>query len=214
VRRRIDDTALEFDWASETARHVGTVVHRELQRLARGTVEAVDLASMRTGLEARYLVELAELGVPQERRAAAASRAFTAIQRTLADERGRWLLNTSHRDAESELALSGRVGPDIVSIIIDRTFVDATGTRWIIDYKTSTHEGAGLDAFLDNERERYRPQLERYAELVGALGNEPIRLGLYFPLMSAWREWEPGDAAIAAGTRGCALSRPTTHLSR
>jgi hypothetical protein len=91
--------------------------------------------------------------------------------------------------------LSGRVGPDIVSIIIDRTFVDATGTRWIIDYKTSTHEGSGLDAFLDNERERYRPQLERYAELVGALGNEPIRLGLYFPLMSAWREWAPGDAA-------------------
>ena len=45
------------------------------------------------------------------------------------------------------------------------------------------------------ERERYRPQLERYAELVGALGNEPLRLGLYFPLMSAWREWAPGDAA-------------------
>jgi ATP-dependent exoDNAse (exonuclease V) beta subunit len=203
VRRRIDDTALEFDWASETARHVGTVVHRELQRLAHGTVDAVDLASIRTALEARYVVELAELGVPQERRATAASRAFTAIQRTLADERGRWLLGTPHRDAESELALSGRVGPDIVSIVIDRTFVDATGTRWIIDYKTSTHEGAGRDAFLDNERERYRPQLERYAELVGALGNEPIRLGLYFPLMSAWREWEPGDAA-----GGVALKSP------
>ena len=28
-------TAVEFDWATETARHVGTVVHRELQRLAR-----------------------------------------------------------------------------------------------------------------------------------------------------------------------------------
>jgi hypothetical protein len=78
-----------------------------------------------------------------------------------------------------------------VSVVIDRTFVDASGTRWIVDYKTSTHEGAGLDEFLDNERERYRPQLERYASLVRLLGEEPIRLGLYFPRLSAWREWEP-----------------------
>jgi len=24
------------------------------------------------------------------------------------------------------------------------------------------------------------------------LGDEPIRLGLYFPLLSGWREWAPG----------------------
>jgi hypothetical protein len=28
-----------------------------------------------------------------------------------------------------------------------------------------------------------------------ALGDEPIRLGLYFPLLSAWREWAPDAAA-------------------
>ena len=49
-----------------------------------------------------------------------------------------------------------------------------------------------LDEFLDNERERYRAQLERYAQLMQALGDEPIRLGLYFPLLSGWREWAPG----------------------
>jgi hypothetical protein len=27
--------------------------------------------------------------------------------------------------------------------------------------------------------------------LARKLGPEPIRLGLYFPLMRAWREWEP-----------------------
>jgi hypothetical protein len=67
--------------------------------------------------------------------------------------------------------------------------------RWIVDYKTSSHEGAGLDAFLDNERERYRPQLERYASLVRALGPEPIRLGLYFPVLSGWREWGAEEVA-------------------
>jgi ATP-dependent exoDNAse (exonuclease V) beta subunit len=82
-----------------------------------------------------------------------------------------------------------------VSIVIDRTFVDESGVRWIVDYKTSAHEGADLEAFLDNERERYRPQLERYANLLRPLGAEPIRLGLYFPLLSAWREWDAEEVA-------------------
>ena len=44
------------------------------------------------------------------------------------------------------------------------------GVRWIIDYKTSVHEGADTAAFLDNELERYRGQLERYAALLQAGG--------------------------------------------
>ncbi|HXW09189.1 MAG TPA: 3'-5' exonuclease, partial [Steroidobacteraceae bacterium] len=181
-------TDLEFDWATETARHVGTVVHRELQRLAREGCGLPEGAA-RQQLLARYECELAELGVPRDRRRAATGRVLDALQRTVRDTRGRWLLDTPHRDAQSELALTGRVGRDVVSIVIDRTFVDDAGVRWIVDYKTSSHEGAGLDVFLDNERERYRAQLERYAGLARALGDEPIRLGLYFPLLSAWREW-------------------------
>ena len=188
-------TAVEFDWATETARHVGTVVHRELQHCARdGGVLPADEAG-RHAAQRRYAAELAELGVPYERRAAAAAKVLEAVRRTLGDERGRWLLSDSHRVAQSELALTGVVDGGLVSIVIDRTFVDAAGLRWIVDYKTSSHEGAGLDRFLDNERERYRGQLERYAQLVRALGDEPIRLGLYFPLLSAWREWAPDGAA-------------------
>ena len=79
----------------------------------------------------------------------------------------------------------------VVSIVIDRTFVDA-GIRWIVDYKTSTHEGAGRDAFLDEQARRYRDQLERYARLMSRLDPaHPIRLGLYFPLLGGWREWAP-----------------------
>ncbi|MGB7740560.1 MAG: hypothetical protein WBM03_15745, partial [Steroidobacteraceae bacterium] len=118
-----------------------------------------------------------------------------AVRRTLEDERGRWLLDAVHASAQSELALTGVVDGGVVSIVIDRTFIDAMGVRWIVDYKTSSHEGAGLDEFLDNERERYRGQLKRYAQLMRALGDEPIRLGLYFPLLSGWREWAPEAAA-------------------
>jgi ATP-dependent exoDNAse (exonuclease V) beta subunit len=189
VLRSVTATTVEFDWATETARHVGTVVHRELQRLAREGC-GVPSGAAAGRLHERYLAELAELGVPNDRRQAAAERVLEGVQRTVADARGRWLLQAPHRDAQSELGLTGRIDRDVVSVVIDRTFVDEAGVRWIVDYKTSSHQGAGLEAFLDNERERYRPQLERYATLLRPLGEEPIRLGLYFPLLSAWREWE------------------------
>jgi ATP-dependent exoDNAse (exonuclease V) beta subunit len=70
--------------------------------------------------------------------------------------------------------------------IVDRVFRTADGVRWIVDYKTSRHEGADREAFLDSERERYRGQLEAYAR---ALAQGDASLGLYFPLLAAWRQW-------------------------
>jgi ATP-dependent exoDNAse (exonuclease V) beta subunit len=188
---RIGET-LVFDWASETARHVGTVVHRELQLLSRLAEQGATWPAQRASEAPRFASELAELGVPGERRAAAVARVLDALRRTLADERGRWLLGTHSGGSASELALTGRLNGEIVSVVIDRSFIDAAGVRWIVDYKTSSHEGGGLDDFLDAEQDRYRTQLERYARLMQAVGPQPIRLGLYFPLLSAWREWPTG----------------------
>jgi ATP-dependent exoDNAse (exonuclease V) beta subunit len=142
---------------------------------------------------ARWLAELAELGVPPDRCATAADRVGEALDQTMHDERGRWLLGLSDqiRDTESELALSGVIEGQLVSGVIDRTFVDEHGIRWIVDFKTSTHEGGGLDRFLAEEIERYRPQLTRYARLLSMYKPaEKLRAALYFPLLKAWREVE------------------------
>ena len=109
---------------------------------------------------------------------------------TLNDARGRWLFDPGHSDAHSEYALTGMRDGTPVHVVLDRSFVDAEGVRWIVDFKLSQHQGAGREAFLDSEQERYRPQLDAYAEVVRGLGTQPIRLGLYFPLLSGWREWE------------------------
>jgi ATP-dependent exoDNAse (exonuclease V) beta subunit len=69
---------------------------------------------------------------------------------------------------------------------MDRLF-RADGKLWIVDYKTSRHEGAGLEAFLDSERDRYAPQLRAYGEVM-----QGSRQGLYFPLLLGWRELEEG----------------------
>jgi ATP-dependent helicase/nuclease subunit A len=84
--------------------------------------------------------------------------------------------------------------------VIDRTFVDEDGVRWIIDYKTGSHEGGGLETFLDDEKERYREQLERYARLMVQRDARPIRLALYFPLLGGWREWAAPVAVRKQGS--------------
>ena len=44
------------------------------------------------------------------------------------------------------------------------------------------------DAFLDNELERYRGQLERYGHAMQLLEpDRELKVGLYFPLLDAWR---------------------------
>jgi hypothetical protein len=116
-----------------------------------------------------------------------------AVLGTLDDQRGRWILDRSHPEAASEYALTGVLHGEVVNVVIDRTFVDHDGTRWIIDFKTSMHEGGGIEEFLDRELERYRGQLERYAALLGARVAGPIRLGLYFPLLRGWRDWPAAD---------------------
>jgi ATP-dependent exoDNAse (exonuclease V) beta subunit len=179
----------EFSWAGETVRAVGTVVHRWLQRIAQESA-AEWTARRLDALAGAIERDLASAGVPPSQRDAAAARALAALKNALADERGRWLLRVRPPAdrAASELKLTGLDGDRRVDVAIDRTFVDA-GVRWVIDYKTGWHEGAGADAFLDSEVERYREQLSRYARLLAALGPEPVRCGLYFPLMAGWREW-------------------------
>ncbi len=184
--------ALEFSWAGETARHVGSVVHRWLQRISEDGVVKWDAARI-AALEPAIRHALAAQGVGEHDIAAAAARARQALINCIDDARGRWVLD-AHAEGRSELRLSGVTAGRPAKVVIDRTFIDADGARWIIDYKTSVHEGADTAAFLDNEQERYRGQLERYAALLRA-GGAPqedlrIRLGLYFPLLGGWREWD------------------------
>jgi ATP-dependent exoDNAse (exonuclease V) beta subunit len=185
----VADEEIEFSWARQTARRVGTVVHEALERFGTELPTLAELPRLRTRLESR----LEALGVEPDAARAGAERALTALRATLEDANGRWLFDAAHRDAHSELALTGVRGGQVVNAVIDRTFVDDQGTRWIVDFKTSPHEGGDLALFLDSEAARYETQLKRYAHLARELGPEPVRAGLYFPLLSAWREVDVGS---------------------
>ncbi|MDJ0955206.1 MAG: UvrD-helicase domain-containing protein [Arenicellales bacterium] len=179
---------IEFSWAGETARHIGVIVHDMLERVAQdgmGSWDEQRLASLRP----IWQLELGRLGVADEQASDASSRIYEALCNVFQDERARWILADGHRDAKNEYAVSFMQSGVVKNFRIDRTFIDWDDTRWIIDFKSSDHRGGQLDEFLDREQQRYRGQLEGYAEALWALEQKPIKLGLYFPLLMGWREW-------------------------
>ena len=179
------EQAIEFSWAGETARHVGSVVHRWLQRIAADALQGWERARIES-LRPAFESELAAGGVEPKELAAAGERVVQALANALADARGRWLLGAQVQ-ARNEYRLTALIGGVRRNLIIDRTFVDSAGRRWIVDYKTGVREGADVEAFLTQEQARYRAQLERYAQALAR--GEPAMLGLYFPLLAGWREW-------------------------
>jgi ATP-dependent exoDNAse (exonuclease V) beta subunit len=170
---------ITFEWASDLPRRVGIVVHAMLQQVdGSGSLEL-----QRSRISAALVAE----GLHGERLREGITRVEQALRATAMDDRGRWIL-AKHLEDQREYALCGLVGGHVRYFTLDRTFVD-DGIRWIIDYKTGSHEGGNLETFLDSEQERYRPQLENYARLMSRLDPRPIRMGLYFPMLQAWREW-------------------------
>jgi len=170
-----EEDRIEFSGAGETARHVGTVVHRWLQRIAEDQLKGWD-AKRVASLRSHFERDLYRRGV--EAAGPAADLVVAALKNTLADERGRWVLGP-HAEARSEY----RIRTPQRSYVVDRVIREEGGTRWVIDFKTSRHEGAQVEAFLDEQRKRYAAQLQAYS---AALAD--ARPGLYFPLHQGWRE--------------------------
>ncbi len=178
---------LAFDWAGEVVRCAGTCVHGWLLVVARQGLDAWD-ASRVQGLRPVFARQLSDLGMLQSDLEQGVELVEEALINTLAHHVGRWIL-APRQEAGNEYALSGLDQGRVTSVVMDRTFVDEKGNRWIIDYKTSRHEGTDLEAFLEQERVRYQGQMATYARLMQARDPRPIRVGLYFPLLSGWLEW-------------------------
>jgi len=186
-RDAMREEVIEFEWASQWAKHVGSVVHLWLQHIAD---EGVDDWNVRriAALEPQLRRALRRAGVAGDDLPVAIERSANALRNTLDDERGRWILSAGHEHTANEFSLSTVGEGQFANHVLDRTFVGTDGVRWIIDYKTSTHEGSDTGAFLASEAERYRPQLRRYRDAFAELEDRPIKTALYFPLLQVFHE--------------------------
>jgi ATP-dependent helicase/nuclease subunit A len=180
-------TRYQIEWAGDATRYAGTALHGFLQRIAQEGLDSWNADKVRAERDTFQAV-LTNLGVPPGQLRDASARVEAGLLATLKDPRGRWILE-EHRDAQSEIPVAGLIEGVLYETAIDRTFIDESGVRWIIDYKSSEHSSGDPEAFLDGERLRYQEQLERYARLLSQREERIIRLGLYFPLIGGWREW-------------------------
>ncbi|QOC22074.1 UvrD-helicase domain-containing protein [Wenzhouxiangella sp. AB-CW3] len=184
---RETDIEIEFNWAGVQARRTGTVLHRLLEQVGRIGIESFT-DQQRQRLLDRIPALLQTMGTSHDEVEDLAAVVRKAFEQTLDSDSGRWILSETHDDAGCELAVSGMIDGQLVNAIVDRTFVDDKGVRWIIDYKSGFHEGGNLEHFLTEEAKRYRDQLDLYRRLFEAMEDRPVRTALYLPRHQALQE--------------------------
>ena len=180
-------------WESPVHRHVGTLVHMQLEQIARRGMgfwrdrERGQLRREFSSFLRSYGVSTAEVEMHVDK-------VMRAIDTTVSSERGCWIL-ASHFEQKCELPLTGVVEGKVVHAVIDRTFV-ADGYRWVIDYKMSQPRGdESADAFMSREAKHYLTQLNIYTQLLKLDSDYlPIKAALYFPVIDGWYEYEAFSA--------------------
>jgi ATP-dependent helicase/nuclease subunit A len=174
-----------WDAVDDTPRLTGIVIHRLLKQIADDGLEVWqtrDLSAFKQNWRQLLNIE----GIAEASLEAASDKVIAAIGQVLASARGQWCLQ-AHREAVSEYALDTATADGIKQFVVDRSFIDANNTRWIIDYKTTD-----IEAFKDlspRQQHAYLQQLNHYGDLFAKISDTPIRLGLYFPLTDHWHEW-------------------------
>jgi ATP-dependent helicase/nuclease subunit A len=172
--------------SAKLARHTGTLIHRALQNLV-GMAHSLDARSWQATQEPFWKIHLKQYGWRTEEISQAIQKIIRAINNTLIDRHGLWLLDDAQQNSACELAIIHQQGNHIDlklrENIIDRTFI-AKNIRWIIDYKSSEPTGGQTVVdFIAQEIAVYRPQLNRYKACFAALGESEIKTALYFPLL-------------------------------
>ncbi len=157
----------------------GTLIHEFLQAQVQSgnpPMDAVRLQRLRQYWRNQLKTRLPE-GEDLDK---AVSFVSQGVENCLNDKTNQWVFSPDQEDSRCELRISKRDGNFISNYVIDRSFVDADGTRWIIDYKTAPYYEEDTDSFASVQCEQYRGQLARYKALFEALENKPIKVALYF----------------------------------
>lgn len=181
----VDESDIEYEWATEVATGVGVVLHNWLQH----NTAQVLAASLDEKLLRRWRAELLGLRVPSERIEYAVKRLSRAVQNIKADKDAHFLF-ANYAEQQNEYAVSAFEDGFVKQYRFDRTFVDNDGVRWIVDYKSTDTNNQNIDAFVDQQvAERHRSQLQKYGALMSQIDQRPTRLAVYFPMLKQLRTW-------------------------
>ncbi len=191
------ETAFERPEGSFAARTFGNAVHAFMEvlaeHLARGSTPTELLNELPTW-DARIAALVRSSGLPPAMTKRLTQQVRDAMEKTLHDPTGRWLL-APHAAAHSEQSLDLLYDHE-KNVRLDRIFVagaqplaEGEECLWIIDFKTGDPGKRSMEQFFEAEKEKYRPQMETYAKALQLDEQQPIRLALYYPLVPRLIWW-------------------------
>lgn len=182
-----DNTNVDFQVNDNTPRLLGTIIHLALEFLADQGVEFwLEKSHEQRRLWVTGLLNLHQ--VSRSRHGELIMDIETSIHNTVTDQKGRWILS-KHKYAESEKGLLVNTQQSVSQFIVDRTFLDEKGVRWIVDFKTGKPlDGESKEMFIERASAAYREQLWQYKRLYQSMGAESVRTALYFTYYPCWKE--------------------------
>ena len=190
---------------SFAARAFGNAVHRFLdliaQQIAGGRSAEEILKEIPLWRDRISTVFRAE-GLSAGSGARETTRSLSALEATLRDPTGRWILGP-RPGARSERSLqvgsTGTFEEMGRNVRADRIFVagpeplstEVESHLWIVDFKTAEQGGRSAQAFFAAERAKYEPQMQAYAQASAAAAetDRPIMLALFYPLVTQLLYW-------------------------
>ncbi|WP_395167799.1 UvrD-helicase domain-containing protein [Piscirickettsia salmonis] len=180
-----DNTMLlpeHFHWHAMDERAFGQVCHQLLCAISRVGIckwkKTVCDARVLTSLLRRYGL----IGLKKDHALESIYKLIKCIEQS---ELAAYLLDPGRINARSEYVLLNKKYGRVNRHVIDRTFYDEQGIRWIIDFKTAqppiNSSVKQIDDFLKNEKKNYESQMKRYWQLFIDKGDKTVQSALYFP---------------------------------
>ncbi len=161
---------------------IGSLLHRALYRLSRAKPEhwqsiVAQPAYWREKMQPLKLSnQVVEESIDQMQQ---------QLESLISDKTAIWILDQNHHQAASEKGYVGLIEGEVLHVVVDRTFVDDNGVRWIIDYKTGQKPSQESEEnFFLRHAEYHKDQLERYARILLQFDGRPQRLALYFTALN------------------------------
>jgi len=171
----------QIDLATDNQLHVevGNLVHEALQNYLSNS-KLLDTANL-AGLKKYWRKRLDSFAFANSDIDNAMAKIEQSLRDTLQDSELGWVFDNRQEQSAAELPLQSFTSGYVHTYIIDRTFIDSTGVRWIIDYKSSQPSNKqSLESFFTEQTALYGEQLARYRSLYANEDNKGIKTALLF----------------------------------
>ncbi len=177
---QLDDSAqIELAVDNQLQIEVGNLIHEALQNYLSNN-QLLDTENL-LGLKNYWRRRLNAFSFTSSEIDNAVTKIEQSLYNTLQDSELSWVFDHDQESSAAELSLQSYASGFVHTHVIDRTFIDNNGVRWIIDYKSSQPSSKqSLESFLAEQVALYSGQLTRYRSLFDNEENKGVKTALLF----------------------------------